>query len=154
VPLLAVLALVQLALPVAEPAPPPGRVARLPAPPMPRPPALLDVPPVLARRPLFAPPGSAQAQDAGATPDAAPDPLGGARIAGMVRLGPTLRAVVQRPDGTIAYVGIGGKVGAWRLAALTDQAARLIGPGGATLAFPFGARTALPAPPPASDDDQ
>jgi hypothetical protein len=152
VPLLALLAAAQLALPNAPADRPVARVARLALPRVPQAPALVEVPPVLLRRSLFSPGGGPLSS---AMANAAPsDPLGGVRIAGSVRLGPTLRAVVQRPDGAIGYLPVGGRVGQWRLVGLDSQGARLAGPGGATLALPFGTRAAIAPPVPSSDDDQ
>lgn len=149
VPVLGVLAAVQFALPQDDAPEARAAVARLALPPVPQPPPLVGLPPVLAQRGLFAPSGASRA--AGAAQSAAADPLGGIRIAGTVRVGPALRAVVQWPDGRISYAGIGSRLGSWNLVALTPAAARLSGPAG-SLSVPFGSRTTPPSP--ASEDQQ
>lgn len=152
VPLLALLAAAQLALPAAPADRPVARVARLALPPVPQAPGLVEVPPLLLQRSLFSPAGGAPANPVAGAPPV--DPLGGMRIAGSVRLGPALRAVVQHPDGTVGYLPMGGRIGQWRLVGLDAQGARLAGPGGATLALPFGTRAAIAPPTPGSDDNQ
>lgn len=111
------------------------------------------VSPVIAARPIFAPRG-APAAGAG---DAAPvDQLGGAVIAGSVRIGRLVYAVVQTPGGGAARVPIGGHINGWRLAALSDSAARLAR-GGELLSAAYGSHPATPAAdanPPAEEGSQ
>lgn len=147
VPVLGVLAAVQLALPQTEEPVTRAAVARLALPPVPQPPLPVDLPPVLTQRALFAQGSSGRTP--GAAQSATADPLGGIRIAGTVRVGQTMRALVQWPDGRISYAGIGSRLGNWNLAALTASAARLSGPAG-SLNVTFGSRT--PPLSPVSED--
>ncbi len=137
VPLLGVLAAVQLALPQGDAPVSSPAVAQLALPPLPQPPAQVSLPPVLARRALFASGSAADA--AGGAPSALADPLGGIRIAGTVREGRALRAVVQWPNGRISYAGIGSHLGDWSITALTPSAARLSGPAG-SLSVTYGSQ--------------
>lgn len=153
VPVLAGLAVVQLLLPQTPPQPmTAGRVARVPVPPVPAPPSLVFAPVALNAHPLFAASGHSSPGAGGSATPAPTDPLGGVRIAGSVRQGAALRAVIVRPNGTVAYLALGGRVGPWRLAALASDQARLVGPGGATLSVPFGAQARLRGPTPSEDE--
>ncbi len=149
VPVLGALALVQFALPQDDAPLARSAVARLALPPVPQSPPLLALPPALAQRALFAS-GTAAGAKGGATGPAA-DPLGGIRLAGTVRVGQTMRALVQWPDGRISYAGVGSRLGTWNLVALTASTARLSGPSG-SLTVTFGSRT--PPPSPVSEDQQ
>lgn len=148
VPLLGVLAAAQLVLPAGDAPVSSPLVARLALPPLPQPPAQVALPPALAQRALFAP-GMAGGGAGGAQPASA-DPLGGIRIAGTVRDGHRLRAVIQWPNGRISYAGIGGSVGDWSITALTATAARLSGPAG-SLNVTYGNQ---PSPRSLSSEDQ
>lgn len=148
VPLLGVLAAVQLVLPLGdEPVSSPA-VARLALPPLPQPPAQVALPSVLAQRALFAP-GSAAGAAGGGQP-APSDPLGGIRIAGTVREGRALRAVIQWPNGRVSYAGIGSRLGDWSITALTPASARLSGPAG-SLSVTYGSQ---PQPLSIASEDQ
>lgn len=140
--LLAVMAAVQLALPVAPVLPVGGAVARLALPATPLPPAPVGVPGVLAARPLFSP--SAMG------PATATDPLGGALIAGTIQRGPVLYALVQFPGGAIRTLAPGAVIGAWRIAALLPGGARLSDGAGHTMTVAYGAHPA-PATPAGND---
>lgn len=146
VPVLGALALVQLALPSGEAPVASPAVARLALPPMPEPPAQVTLPTVLAQRGLFA-----TGSGASGGPSAPVDPLGGIRIAGTVREGRALRAVIQWPGGRISYAGIGSRLGDWSIAALTPSAARLSGPAG-SMTVAYGSQPSIL--PPASEEEQ
>jgi hypothetical protein len=149
VPVLGALALVQFALPQDDVPLARSAVARLALPPVPQPPPLVSVPPALAQRGLFAPGTQAGGKNATTAPSA--DPLGGIRIAGTVRVGQTMRALVQWPDGRITYAGVGSRLGTWNLVALTSTGARLSGSSG-SLNVTFGSRTQPLSP--VSEDEQ
>lgn len=142
VPVLAGMAVVQLAWPERIALPPGGAVARIGLTPLPDAPPVVFAPPALASRDLFAPP----ARRAGA--DGPSDPLGGAVIAGVVQKGRLRLAVVQQAGGQVRYVAVGGAIAGWRLAALRQGAARLTRGPGQTLDIVYGMRAA----PPKSDD--
>lgn len=149
VPLLGVLAAVQLVLPQGDAPVSSPAVARLALPPLPQPPAQVALPPVLAQRALFAS-GSA-ANGAGGAQPAPADPLGGIRIAGTIRDGRALRAVIQWPGGRVSYAGVGSHLGDWTITALKPASARLSGPAG-SLDVTYGSQpTTLSIP---SEDQQ
>lgn len=131
VPVLAGMAVVQLAWPERIALPPGGAVARLGPAALPAAPPLVVAPPLLASRDLFAPP----ARRAGS--DGPSDPLAGAVIAGVVQHGRVRLGVVQLPGGHLRYVALGGAIAGWRLAALDQGEARLTR-GGQSLHAPYG----------------
>lgn len=151
-PLLGLLAVVQVLLPARVDLPPAGAPARLALPALPDAPGTVGVPPALAGRALFAPSGTG-----GADSGAAPDPLGGTMIAGTLRRGGALVAVVQTPDGRVRYVPRGGAVAEWRIVGLDQGAARLGRASGETLTVPYGSRAVAPAgrsTNPSAEEDQ
>jgi hypothetical protein len=81
----------------------------------------IAVPPALAGRRLFSPDAAPAAAGAAAPTDV----LGGAVIAGTVRRGRQLYAVIQERGGRIRHVAPGGTVAGWRISALTPSGARL-----------------------------
>lgn len=94
---------------------------------------------VVMARVLFAP-GRAAASGASVSAGAAPpDPLGGASVAGVVRVGTRGYAVVQYGGGRTARVPVGGSVAGWRLAAIGADGVTLRR-GAARMLVPFGAR--------------
>jgi len=119
VPVLAGLAVLQLASPERIDLPPEGSVARIGLAALPEPPPVVIAPPLLAARGLFTPP----VRQAGAQGPS--DPLAGAVIAGVVQQGRLRVAVVRQPGGKLRYVGVGGAVAGWRLASLDQTEARL-----------------------------
>lgn len=92
---------------------------------------------VLARS-MFAPsasqPGAGQATNS----------LGGVMIAGSLRMGRGVFAVVMSPNNRVAKVPIGGRIGDWRLTAIRQNEA-LLTRGEEQIIVPFGARGTLPA---------
>ena len=89
----------------------------------------------IVARSMFSPGASRTAPGAAV----ATDPLGGVSIAGSMRIGRSLYAVVQRPGAPAAYVRPGGRIGGWRLDAITPTDA-VLRRGGERLRVPFGAR--------------
>jgi hypothetical protein len=132
VPVLAAMAVVQLALPERIALPPGGAVARIALTALPEAPPVVFAPPLLASRELFAPP----LKQGG--PDSATDPLGGALIAGVIQKGRLRLAVVQQAGGQLRYVGIGGTIAGWRLASLDQTGARLMHGPGQNLVVTYG----------------
>lgn len=116
------------------------------------------VPGLIASRPIFAPPATANAgSDDGEA--AVIDPLGGAAIVGTVGVGRLRYAVVQLGRAT-RRVSIGGTISGWRLIGLGDDAA-LLARGAERLRRPYGAGTGgtenksgSSADEPASEDQQ
>ncbi|KPF78671.1 hypothetical protein IP88_03170 [alpha proteobacterium AAP81b] len=110
-----------------------------------------EVPPArapasLAGRDLFTPPAVALT---GGGDVAAPPPqaaIGGAAVAGSVRLRGRTMVLLALPSGRRLYLGVGGSVAGWRLAAIDPGGARFVRDG-RSLTVPFGA--AAPAPLPA-----
>lgn len=90
------------------------------------------VPTVLLTRDLFA-----TDQVNSGTEVAPVVPLGGAVVAGSVRVGPRLYAVVQMPGGASGRLPLGGMVRGWRLSRLDDSGAHFTR-GMHRLDFPFG----------------
>lgn len=137
VPVLAGIAVLQLALPNAVALPPGGSVAgvgggrAIPDPARVLPPVSL-----IARSPFTPVAG-------GNSNGAASDPLGGAVIAGTVQVGRARVAMVMEPSGHIRQVPPGGSIGGWRLVGLTASGARL-SRGGNQLEVAFGARATPP----------
>ena len=124
VPVLAAMAVVQMASPEHIALPPAGTVARIALAPLPGAPPVVIAPPLLASRNMFAAPVKRGG------PDSANDPLDGAIIAGVVQQGRLRVGVVQQASGPggpgkVRYVGIGGTIAGWRLAALDQSQARL-----------------------------
>jgi len=136
VPVLALAALVQVALPLPDDLPPAGAVARVRAAAASEGLARVSVAPALAQRNLFAAGGGGEAAEA------APDPLGGAMFAGAVQQGRRRMAVVQMPDGHVKYLGAGGQIAGWRLVALLPQGVRL-SQGAQKIDVSYGQRAAL-----------
>ncbi len=131
IPVLAGMAVMQLAWPERIDLPPGGAVARVGVL------ALPDAPPVViaplpASRDLFAPPARRGISNA------AGDPLDGAVIAGVMQQGLLRLGIVRQANGQVRYVGVGGAVGGWRLAALDQAAARLTDGPGQSLLVPYG----------------
>lgn len=120
-PLLVALAAAQLVLPARNDLPQIGGIARVGGGQPPVDPAPVFVPGVLSGGTLFAPVTGAS-RAAGA---AAPDPLGGVVIAGVVQRGASRLALVQGPGAVLHYVAPGGMIAGWRLVALGPGAAQL-----------------------------
>jgi hypothetical protein len=98
-------------------------------------------PQLLASRDPFAP----VAAKSGAAGQTAPaDPLGGAVIAGVVQNGRQRLGVIQRTDGSVRFLALGGTLAGWRLAALTPLGARLTRGRQQTLLAAYGTH---PSPP-------
>ena len=138
VPVLAGMAVLQVASPQRIDLPPGGPVARVGVAALPDAPPTVIVPPVLAARDLFAP----SAKAGGATGPA--DPLNGAVIAGVVQQGPRRVGIVQQTGGKLRYVAVGGAIAGWRLAALNPAEARLTRGPGQNLLVPYGTHAAPP----------
>ena len=92
------------------------------------------VPPAFASRALFSPAAMPRAAGAAA---AAPDPLGGVAILGLVGVGRVRYLVVQQ-NGATRRVAIGGTVAGWRVIGVSDSAA-LLARGRERLTRSFGA---------------
>lgn len=92
---------------------------------------------VLARS-MFAPTASTR------TGDQTTNPLGGVTIAGSLRMGRGVFAVVMSPNNRVAKIPVGGRVGDWRLTAIRQNEA-LLTRGEEQIIVPFGARATLPA---------
>lgn len=119
--------------------------------PIARPPRVA-IPPVLGARSVFAPDGVASLADGGEGAVAAPpDPLGGAVIAGTVRVGRARYAIVQAPGGASARVPLGGRINGWRLIGFAEGGVRLLR-GGERMTAMFGGR-ATPAPQAATPEE-
>ncbi len=71
-------------------------------------------------------------------------PLGDVMIAGSIRNGRSLMAVVQGPGDRVSNVLVGGRIGDWRLKAVREKDALLVR-GHEQISVPFGARGFLPA---------
>jgi hypothetical protein len=135
------MAVAQLALPERIALPPGGAVARIGLTPLPAAPPPVVAPPLLASRDLFAPPAK-RSGAAGAT-----DPLGGAVIAGVVQQGRLRVGVVQQASGKVRYIGVGGTIAGWRLAALGQTDARLTHGPGQNLVVAYGQHPSPPTTP-------
>lgn len=77
--------------------------------------------PAITRNALFSPTRGGAANGAG---DDGPGPMGGATLAGIVKVGNRARAVVQQSDGTVVSVAVGGRYQAWTLVALSPTTAK------------------------------
>lgn len=77
------------------------------------------VPPVIVTRSIFAPLGKGKA-------GAPPSSLGGAVVAGTVRIGGRIYAVIQTSEGRMVNMPIGGGLAGWRLVALSSEGARFV----------------------------
>lgn len=143
--LLAVLTCVQFALPGAVSLSSAGVVARGTSGGAPSALPLVVVPSASLARDVFAP--------RAASGPAPVDPLGGAIVAGVVRVGALRYAVVQPASGGIRNVPIGGRIAGWRLDALSAGGAGL-SRGAAHIAVTFGARAAAPEPTQNAEDHQ
>jgi len=119
---LALAAVLQMAMTAAVELPPTGyAVAPVKAGPLPAvAPQRADA--VILERPLFGP-RLAAVDGETAGPAAA---LGGAVVAGSVRIGRVPYAVVVRPDRTTVRLAVGGRIDGWRLAALGAETARFV----------------------------
>lgn len=69
--------------------------------------------------------------------------LGGVSIAGSLRMGRAVFAVVMSPNNRVAKVPVGGRIGDWRLTAIRQNEA-LLTRGDEQIIIPFGARGTLP----------
>jgi hypothetical protein len=98
------------------------------------------IPAAFAERALFSPAALPGAAGAAA---AAPDPLGGVAILGLVGVGRTRYLVVQQ-NGATRRVSIGGTVAGWRVIGVSDSAA-LLARGRERLTRSFGAGEAAAA---------
>ena len=107
-----------------------------------------SLPPILREKSIFSP--GRTATSAGA--EAAQAPLGGAVVAGAVSIRGRSYAVIQRPDGSIVRLGVGGFFEGWRLRALTSNAA-LFDQGAQKLILNFGARS-VQAPPQSAEYEE
>jgi hypothetical protein len=83
----------------------------------------------IALRPIFAPRIESAATGAG--------PASLTVLVGSVRIGRAAFAIVQPPGGGTARIGIGGRIGGWRLQSLEDARALLVR-GGERVTVPFG----------------
>jgi hypothetical protein len=92
-------------------------------------PVMID--PAILARAMFAPAAS------GAADGQAAAPLAGYTVVGAVRIGRRAYAVVRAPDQRMIKVRPGGRIGDWRLAALTADSAMLVR-GDERLAVRFG----------------
>lgn len=101
------------------------------------------VPPVIATRSMFAPLGKGKA-------GAPPSLLGGAVVAGTVRIGGRAYAVVQTSEGRTINLPIGGGIAGWQLAALSSEGARFVR-GNERIQVNYGTQ---PQPQPAGDDGE
>ncbi len=110
-------------------------------------PPVVVTPPVIASRDPFSPVANQPGAGATAPAPPPPDPLGGAIIAGVVQRGQLRLAVVQRANGAVRYLAIGGQLAGWRLDALTPFGPRLSRGRHRILTPAYGAH---PSPPPIS----
>lgn len=99
--------------------------------------------PVIAARSMFAP-------RAGGKAGAPTSLLGGAVVAGTVRIGGRAYAVVQTSEGRMINLPIGGGIAGWRLAALSSEGARFVR-GNERTQVNYGAQ---PQPQPAGDGSE
>ncbi len=136
---LAALAALQLALTGAAEVPAPGWAGggvRAGLPPI----AVPAPDPVLRETTIFSP-----ARTATATRDAVSSPLAGTAIAGSIAVRGRSYAVVQRPDGRVARVGLGGMIAGYRLVALEPDGA-ILSNAGKRIRVVYGAAPVLPSP--------
>ncbi|MDF0487767.1 hypothetical protein PX554_06465 [Sphingomonas sp. H39-1-10] len=95
--------------------------------------------PAILARSMFAP-----STNQPAAPGQDANPLGGIMIAGSLRMGRAIFAVVMGPNNRVANVPVGGRIGDWRLTAIRQNEA-LLTRGEEQITVPFGARSSLPA---------
>lgn len=107
------------------------------------------VPPILRENSIFSPGRTAM----GTAAEAAQAPLGGAAVAGAVSIKRRSYAVIQRADGRVLRLPVGGVFEGWRLRALTENAA-LFDKGGQKLVLNFGARSLQSPPQPAEYEEE
>lgn len=123
---LAVLAVVQLATgPEALPAERFGRIVVPAVHHRAEPPVEID--PVILRAAIFTP---AHGTGTDGTPPASLGPLGDAAPVGITRTRGGTRVILQRGDGAIIRLAIGGRYRDWRLIGVARDAVRFAGPGG------------------------
>ncbi|HEX7853231.1 MAG TPA: hypothetical protein VF503_05995 [Sphingobium sp.] len=72
------------------------------------------------------------------------DPLGGVTVAGSIRVGRAVFAIVQGPGSRIVRLRPGARIGDWRLHAIRDHDVLFVR-GDEQLAVPFGAKGSPPA---------
>lgn len=94
--------------------------------------------PLLLRNAIFAPTRTAGAEQSEATP------LGGASLAGAVTVAGRSMAIVQRADGTVVRLPLGGSVSGMRLIAINRSGAVFVS-GGKRVYVAFGAVASAPA---------
>lgn len=105
------------------------------------------VPEVLARSSIFAPTRTLQAKSEGG----APSPLQGASVAGAVSVRGRSYAVIQRADGQIVRLPVGGRIAGQRLVSLSPDGA--IFQSGATRSrIPYGTTVAPAAAEPEAEE--
>ena len=149
-PVLALAALAQLALPDTRTVPPAGAVSRGMVATMPTTAAAVESPQILARRNLFSPSGTS------GSVQAPPDPLNGVVIAGTVQQRSLRYALVQLADGRITKIAPGATLVGWRLIQLLPGSARLMR-GQAVITVNYGQHPVPPTSPTAhsqSEDEQ
>lgn len=105
------------------------------------------VPEALLRGSIFAPTRTLQAKG----PDGAPSPLQGASVAGAVSIRGRGYAVIQRANGQVVRLPVGGRFAGMRLVALSPEGA-LFQSGGARSRIPYGT-TVRPAEPAAEAEE-
>lgn len=143
-PVLALAAVVQLAVPGHVDLPTGGVPARLGKAALADPPAMVVAPHEIVARDPFAPISTKPAGPK-PPPPPPPDPLGNAVISGVVEKGAQRMAVVLHADGSVGYLPVGGRLAGWRLDALMPGSVRL-SRGRRVLTPAYGMH---PSPPPA-----
>lgn len=106
-------------------------------------------PPILLERPVFSPGRTAK----NATDQAIHAPLGGATVAGTVSVKGRSHAVIQRPDGVIVRLAVGGRYAGWRLRSLSSTGA-IFDQGGQRLSMTFGVAPAQTATQTAENEEE
>lgn len=100
-------------------------------------------PEALLRGSIFAPTRTLQAQGT----EGAPSPLGGAAVAGAVTVRGRSYAVIQRADGQVVRLPVGGRIEGMRLVALSPEGAVFQSGGQRShIAFGTAVRAAEPEP--------
>ena len=107
------------------------------------------VPPILLQRPVFSPGRTATS----VADQAVQAPLGGAVVAGTVSVRGRSYAVVQRPDGVIRRLAVGGRYAGWRLRSLSSTGA-VFDRGAQRLALVFGVAPAQTATQMAENEEE
>lgn len=107
------------------------------------------VPKILLTRSIFSPTRTANS-DVGQAIEA---PLGGAIVAGTVSIRGRSYAVVQRPDGVIVRLAVGGRYAGWRLRSLSSAGA-IFDQGAQRLAITFGVAPAQTATQTADNEEE